>query len=170
MLKTMINLNKNRIEPLVKYTVDGREFNTHQDAEKYLREKEEEKSILEKNIELLDSLGQHQSYIPTWDEEEQKYDIFIKDKVENGGNWEVWQSLVDGREIRYYDTPLKIITPDEFMLKFTEHSTILVDNTDFNNFVRGVIQINERCENMLDWKVVIQLISNIQVTPVYIYE
>ena len=162
-----MNFDKNKIVPVTKYSVDGHEFYSEADAEGYIKKRDEGKSILEKNEALLDSLNQF--FIPVWDEEQKTFDIFVKDTVDNYGNYLIWQSLVDGKEIRYYDTPLQVITPDKFMNKFSEHPTIHIDNNNFNRFVAGVIQINERCKNPLDWRAVIELISNVQVTPVYIY-
>jgi len=149
------------------YKIEGLSFNSQKEAEEYLAQKQKGELNIQSNIQLLDNVGGE--FIPVYDPEEESIDIFIKQRNKAGGNWEDWMGLVKDREIRYYEQPLQVLTYDEFMREFKKNSSIYIGNNEWNSFIRGVIFINENAKIPLDWREVIELIGNMQVTPEYIY-
>jgi len=149
------------------YKIEGLSFNSQKEAEEYLVQKNKAALNIKSNIQLLDNVGGE--FIPVYDPEEESIDIFVKQRNKSGGNWEDWMGLVKDREIRYYEQPLQVLTYDEFMQEFKKYPSIYIGTNEWNGFLRGVIFINERAKFPLDWKELIELIGNMQVTPQYIY-
>jgi hypothetical protein len=149
------------------YKVEGLCFNSQKEAEEYLIQKNKMALNIQSNIQLLDNIGA--DFIPVYDSEEQSIDIFIKQRNKAGGNWEDWISLIKDREIRYYEEPLKILQPDDFMAEFKKYPSLYIGTNEWNFFLVGLIEINEKCKSPLDWKEVIGLIAQMQVTPQYVY-
>ena len=57
------------IIPITKYRVDSSEFSTEEEARAYIKSKIDAKSILARNIELLNHAAKHCLYIPATDSE-----------------------------------------------------------------------------------------------------
>jgi hypothetical protein len=149
------------------YKIEGLSFNSQKEAEEYLAQKQKGELNIQSNIQLLDNVGGE--FIPVFDPEEEFIDIFIKQRNKAGGNWEDWVSLIEDKEIRYYEQPLQVLTYDEFMCEFKKYSSIYIGTNEWNSFIRGLILINENAKIPLDWREVIELIGNVQVIPEYIY-
>jgi hypothetical protein len=149
------------------YKIEGLSFSSQKEAEEYMAQKQKGELNIQSNIQLLDNVGAE--FIPVFDPEEESIDIFIKQKNKAGGNWEDWVSLIEDKEIRYYEKPLQVLTYDEFMCEFKKHSSIYIGTNEWNSFIRGLIFINENAKTPLDWREVIELIGNVQVIPEYIY-
>lgn len=149
------------------FEVDGRGFRSEKDAQDYINQRDNEKIIQEYNSQLLESHGG--LFIPIYDPEEQSIDIFIKTEIENSGGWSWWKSLIDNRELRYYDKKLNILTNDEFMEEFKKHPSLYIESNQWNSFIMGIIYLNENAKNPLDWRELIELAGQMQVTPQYIY-
>lgn len=167
MKKRNWDFNMTQITKKEVFVVDGMNFPTEEDAQNYIKQRDGNKSVLEYNTALLDNHGD--SFIPVYDPEEQSIDIFIKTEVKNGGNWKVWQSLIKDRELRYYTEKLNILSPDDFMAEFQKYPSLYIDTNEWNSFLFGLIEINQKCKIPLDWREVIGLIAQMQVTPQYIY-
>jgi hypothetical protein len=152
---------------IIKFKVDSIEFNSEKDALDYIESKNKEKSIQNYNCKLLESHGG--SFIPIYDPENECIDIFIKTEIENTNGYKWWKSLIKDMELRYYDTELKILTNDEFMEIFKKYPSFYINSNQWNIFLFGITHINENAKNPLDWREVIELIGQIQVSPVTIY-
>ena len=150
------------------FEVDSRFFSSEKDALAYIEQKNNKEAIDKHNAALLESDGRE--FVPVYDPEEQSIDIFIKTKFENSGNWKWWKSLVKDRELRYYDEKLKLLTNDEFMEEFRKYPSIYIGTNEWNAFLHGIAYINENAKNPLDWKEVVGLIGQMQVTPEHIYD
>jgi hypothetical protein len=156
-----------QIEKSEVYKIEGLSFNSQKEAEEYLAQKQKCELNIQSNIRLLDNIGAE--FIPVYDPEEESIDIFIKQRNKAGGNWEDWVSLIEDKEVRYYEQPLQVLTYDEFMREFKKHPSIYIGTNEWNSLLRGVIFVNERAKFPLDWKEVIGLIAQMQVMPQYIY-
>lgn len=150
------------------FEFDGRFFSSEKDALAYIEQKNNKEAIDKHNSQLLESDGRE--FVPVYDPEEQSIDIFIKTQIENSGGWKWWKSLIKDRELRYYDEKLKVLTNDEFMEEFKKYPSLYIGTNEWNSFLVGITQINENAKNPLDWREVIGLISQMQVTPVHIYD
>lgn len=149
------------------FEVDGHRFNSEKEAQDYIKQRDEKDAVLKYNSALLTE--NKAEYVPIYDPEEESIDIFVLKRNKSGGNWDEWQSLVKDQELRYYDEKLVILTPDEFMGKFREYPSFYIGTNEWNAFLGGITYINEKCKNPLDWKEVIGLIGQMQVTPEHIY-
>ena len=149
------------------YKVDNTTFNTEKEAQDYINHRDGIKSVQEWNFNLLESMGE--PFIPVYDIEEQEIDIFILTEVKNGGNWKIWQSLRRDNELRYYTEKLIIVSADEFMERFKSCPSIYLGTNEWNSFLGGITYINEKAKNPIDWKELIGLIGQMQVTPEVIY-
>jgi hypothetical protein len=149
------------------FTVDNINFPTEKEAQDYINQRDGVKSTQEFNNQLLDSANE--PFVPIYDPESMEIDIFIFTEVENGGNWKIWKSLRQDQELRYYTEKLNVICADEFMERFKECPSIYLGTNEWNAFLRGIIHLNEKAQNPLDWREVIELIGQMQVTPEHIY-
>lgn len=149
------------------FEVDGRYFPSEEAALAYVKQRENKKEIEDHNANLLESHGG--VFIPIYDPEEESIDIFIKTEIENAGNWRWWKSLIKDRELRYYDEKLTVLTNDEFMGELKKYPSLYIGTNEWNSFLHGITYINENAKNPLDWREVIGLIGQMQVTPEHIY-
>lgn len=149
------------------FEVDGHRFNSEKEALAFIERKNNKGATDKHNAALLESDGR--TFVPVYDPEEQSIDIFIKTKIENSGGWNWWKSLVKDRELRYYDEKLTVLTNDGFMGEFRKYPSIYIGTNEWNDFLRGITYLNENAKNPLDWREVVGLIGQMQVTPEYIY-
>ena len=110
----------------------------------------------------------YMDYIPVWIEDERTVDIMRLKNAENR-NFKEWHGLRNGKELRYYDTEIKVVSPDEWMAKFKEYHQFYIESNEWNDFLMGVIYVNERCRNPVDWKEIVCMLAWLQVQPQTIY-
>ena len=149
------------------YEYNGHRFNSEKEALDYMNQINNKEATLKFNRELLDSLNQE--FIPVYDPESMEIEIFIETKIENAGNWFIWKGLRQDQELRYYERKLNVISADEFLERFKDCPQIYIGTNEWNAFLNGIIHINERSNKPLDWRELIGLIGQMQVSPVTIY-
>jgi hypothetical protein len=149
------------------FEYNGHRFNSEKEALDFAAQISNKEAVLKFNRELLDSIDQ--AFIPVYDPESMEIDLFVKTKVENGGNWLIWKSLRQDQELRYYDDKLNVISADEFLERFKDCPRIYLDAGEWKAFLNGIIFVNENSNNPLDWRELIGLVSQMQVSPVTIY-
>lgn len=148
------------------FEVNGHRFTTEADAQAYIDSINKEKSKLDNDRAMLNATNM--DYVPVWVEEEQTVDIMMQEMGENR-NCKEWHGLRDGKKLRYYDTEIKVISPDEWMNKLKEYHQFYIDTNEWNDFLMGVIYINEKCRNPVDWKEIVHMLACLQVAPQIVY-
>jgi len=167
LLKCFFSLTMFPIKKSEVFEYNGHRFNSEKEALDFAAQISSKEAVLKFNRELLDSINQE--FIPVYDPESMEIDLFVKVRNKSGGNWEEWMGLRQDQELRYYEEKLNVISADEFLERFKGHPQICLYAGEWNSFLNGIIFVNENSKNPLDWRELIGLVGQMQVSPVTIY-
>lgn len=163
------------IKPVTKYRVDSCEFNTSEEAQEYIRSKTDKTYIFKQNIETLEHHSTSLSFIPCIDDNDKSLRVFVK-RYNNTDQGDGWEDLLGGEHLRYVEYNLTVISSADFVNKFINESAIYsIDAQDLGLLISSlryhIPMMNESdCSPEIIYQDVLDALSMVQYTPVYIYE
>jgi hypothetical protein len=159
-----------QIKQIIKYQIEGYQFNTEEEAKQFIAKKEREIQLFKSNYEKLGGWKpeNYSTPIPI------KYTLDDNDEIKVGLiHWKKendprngWRDLFEGMDVRYLASEIQLISDKEFLDTYLD-STWVIHGENFNAYLSAIAEMARKYPDYA--QKVLDKLATTQFSPVVEY-